>query len=88
MESVNAKVQTGIRLNPDLYHRLKMNAKRQNRSFNNYVERLLSSAAGLEYPNLGSLKVSEEIKSLGETLPHYTKEEISKDDRLAYLLSK
>ena len=32
--------------------------------------------------------ISEDILSLGKTLPHYTKEEMAGDERLIYLLSK
>lgn len=60
----------------------------EGRSFNNYVEWILSKAVSTNYPKLSELKVSEEILSLGETLPHYTAEEIEADERLAYLLSK
>ena len=88
MESVNTKVQTGLRLNPDLSNRLKIKAKQQKRSFNNYVETLLEEAV-VDYPTLGKgFKVSDEILSLGSTLPHYSEEEIAADERLAYLLSK
>jgi len=88
MESVNTKVQTGLRLDPDLYNRLKIKAKQQKRSFNNYVETLLGEAV-VDYPTLGKgFKVSDEILSLGSTLPHYSEEEIAADERLAYLLSK
>ena len=89
METVNAKVQTGLRLDPELYNRLKTKAKQQRRSFNSYVETLLEASAGIEYPSLGKdFSVSEEVLSLGDTLPHYTKEEMASDERLAYLLSK
>ncbi len=89
MESVNTKVQTGLRLDPDLYNRLKIKAKRQKRSFNSYVETILEAAAGADYPSLEKgFKVSDEILSLGNTLPHYSEEEIAADERLSYLLSK
>ena len=88
MESVNTKVQTGLRLDPDLYNRLKIKAKQQKRSFNNYVETLLEEAV-VDYSTLGKgFKESDEILSLGSTLPHYSEEEIAADERLAYLLSK
>jgi len=89
MDVVNTKVQTGLRLDPELYNRLKLIARRENSSFNSYVERILESAAKVEFPRLSAnFKVSEDILSLGDTLPHYTKEEIAADARLEYLLSK
>ena len=89
MEGMTAKVQTGLRLDPVLYNRLKVKAKQENRSFNSYVERILYCAAGVEYPALGKdFKVSDEILSLGDVLPKYSAEEIAADERLSYLLSK
>ena len=89
MESVNTKVQTGLRLDPELYNRLKIKAKQQKRSFNSYVETLLEASTGVDFPTLGKgFKVSDEIIAIGNTLPHYSEEEIAADDRLAYLLSK
>ena len=89
MESVSGKVQTGLRLDPELYNRLKIKAKQQKRSFNSYVETLLEASACVEYPTIGKgFKVSDEILSLGNTLPHYSVEEIAADERLSYLLSK
>lgn len=88
MRSAVSKIQTGIRLEPELCDRLKTQARMEGLSFNNYVEWILSKAVSTNYPKLSELKVSEEILSLGETLPHYTAEEIEADERLAYLLSK
>ena len=89
MRVIETKVQTGIRLNPELYNRLKIRAKKENKSFNRFVEGILESAAGLDYPKLEpSVTISEETLALGETLPHYTPDELSADERLAYLLSK
>ena len=88
MRRAVAKIQTGIRLEPELCDRLKARARMEGRSFNNYVERILSKAVSTEYPKLSDIKVSEEILSLGETLPHYSAEELEADERLSYLLSK
>lgn len=88
MERSVKRVQTGIRLDSDLFDRLKVKARMEGRSFNNYVERILSKSAFTSYPNLSDIKVSDEILSLGEVMPHYPAEEIAADDRLSYLLSK
>ena len=82
------RVQTGIRLDSDLRDRLKVKARVEGRSFNNYVERILSKAVYTSYPNLSEITVSDDILSLGEVLPRYSAEEIAVDDRLSYLLSK
>ena len=88
MERSVTRVQTGIRLDSDLLDRLKVKARMEGRSFNNYVERILSKAAFTSYPNLSDIKVSDDILSLGEVLPRYSADEIAADDRLSYLLSK
>ena len=88
MERSVTRVQTGIRLDSDLFDRLKVKARMEGRSFNNYVERILSKAAFTSYPNLSGIKVSDEILSLGEVMPRYSADEIAQDDRLSYLLSK
>lgn len=89
MKRINPKVQTGLRLDPVLYNKLKKNARLRGSSFNGYVEQLLRAAAGFGFPILGEdFRISEEILGLGNTLPHYTKEEIAGDERLSYLLSK
>ena len=89
MKNAATKIQTGLRLNPALYNRLKIAARRQSRSFNSYVEQVLSASVEVEYPRLGeNFHISEEILGLGNTMPQYTQEEILSDDRLSYLLSK
>lgn len=59
---------TAFRLNADLVARLKVLAKKDNRSLNNYVENLLMSVAYNE-PNVttkAALKEAEESKNLEE----------------------
>ncbi len=88
MGRIASRVQTGIRLDSDLCDRLKVKARMEGRSFNNYVERILAKAAYTDYPKLSGIKVSDEILSLGGVLPHYSAEEIAADERLSYLLAK
>lgn len=56
------KVQTAFRLNKDLIHRLKMKAKKENRSLNNYVETVLMDIAYNE-PNDETIEAIEEARS-------------------------
>ena len=56
------KVQTAFRLNKDLIHRLKMKAKRENRSLNNYVETVLMDIAYND-PNDETIAAIEEARS-------------------------
>lgn len=64
----NVKKPTAFRLNADLVARLKVLAKKDNRSLNNYVENVLMSVAYNE-PNdttKAALKEAEESKNLEE----------------------
>ena len=45
-------VQTGIRMDEELYARLKRIAKKQNRSLNNYVVTLLEEATAPVFPHV------------------------------------
>ena len=41
MQTVSTKIQTAFRFDKDLINRLKVKAKKENRSLNNYVETIL-----------------------------------------------
>ncbi len=56
------KRNQSFRLPVDLIERLKLLAKRQNRSLNNYVETLLLDAAYLE-PNAETIEAMKEAES-------------------------
>ena len=45
MQTATVKVQTAFRLDSELLRRLKVLAKRENRSLNNYVETVLMDVA-------------------------------------------
>ena len=57
-----SKVQTAFRLNADLIRRLKIKAKKENRSLNNYVETVLMDIA-YDEPNDETIKAIEEARS-------------------------
>lgn len=57
-----AKVQTAFRFNVDLIERLKIRAKRENRSLNNYVEKVLMDIVYNE-PNDETIAAINEAKS-------------------------
>ncbi len=57
------KVQTAFRLDKDLILRLKMKAKRENRSLNNYVETVLMDIAYKD-PNDETIAAIEEARSM------------------------
>lgn len=85
-----ATIQTGIRMSPELYNRLKRFAKRENRSLNNYVITLLEAATQPRIPSLkqSDYPVDDDILQLGKTLTQPSEEEMNADPRLAYILSK
>ena len=58
----NAKVQTAFRFNPDLIEKLKARAKRENRSLNNYVEKVLMDIV-YDEPNEETIAAMNEAKS-------------------------
>ena len=89
--SVNSnRRQTAFRLDKELLFRLNQKARRQGKSLNTFVEDVLRKEVKdeLEWPKIkGPIVISEEVKSW--RMPRqFTPEEISADDRLAYILSK
>ena len=89
MESTTL-IQTGIRMKASLYERLKRNAKRENRSLNNYVVHLLDTATAPVVPQLNrqDYPIDDDILRLGELLQEPTPEELENDPKLVYILSK
>ena len=83
-------IQTGIRMDISLYERLKRNAKRENRSLNNYVVTLLEAATAPKYPQLRreDYPIDEDLLALGHVLAEPSPEELENDPRLAYILGK
>ena len=66
METATAKVQTAFRFDKDLISRLKIKAKKENRSLNNYVETVLMDIVYNE-PNDETIEAIKEVRS-GKTL--------------------
>ena len=64
MQAVNVKVQTAFRLDSELLRRLKVLAKRENRSLNNYVETVLMDVA-YDEPNDETLEALNEVRGGG-----------------------
>ena len=83
------RVQTIVRLRPELLARVKRVARRENRSVNSFIEDALEKAAGLDFPKLPKdFKVSEEILALGGTIAEPTQEMLDNDAKFAYLWNK
>ncbi len=88
--ATSKRVQTAFRLDADLLDRLKRKALSDNVSLNSLVESSLKKVAPKEpvFPKIAIPdEVSPEIASLKLPRP-FTSEEISEDERLAYILGK
>jgi hypothetical protein len=86
------KIQTAFRLDANLVSRLKLKAKREKKSLNHLVEEHLEKIApdedGLVWPRIKfPIEPNPKWKDLTMDI-HITKEDLEKDDRLAYILSK
>ena len=62
MGATITKVQTAFRLDEELLNRLKVKAKKENRSLNNYVETKLMEVA-YDEPNEETIAAINEVKS-------------------------
>ena len=62
MQTVSTKVQTAFRFDQDLINRLKIKAKKENRSLNNYVETILMDVV-YDEPNDETIAAIEEVRS-------------------------
>ena len=65
---VATKKQTAFRLDGDLLERLRVKARRENRSLNNYVERILMSVAYDEPNEITIAAMKESMTGKGEEL--------------------
>lgn len=84
-----ARVQTVIRLRPEVMERVKYRAKSQNISVNAFVENALVEATKMPIPKLPKdFKIDPLVESLSGIIPAPSKEMLESDDRLAYILSK
>jgi hypothetical protein len=61
VEVLNSRKQTAFRLNEDLLNRLRIVAKKENRSLNNYVESVLMNIA-YRKPNKETLEAMKEAR--------------------------
>ena len=89
MQTNSRKIQTAFRLNEELVGRLKLLARRENKSLNRLVEEQLERLAPAE-PQWPKIKFPIERDKFFENwqLPPIPPEDIEADERLAYILSK
>ncbi len=62
MQTTTAKVQTAFRFDKELIRRLKIKAKKENRSLNNYVETVLMDVV-YDEPNEETVEAINEVRS-------------------------
>lgn len=62
MQTTSAKVQTAFRFDKELIRRLKLKAKKENRSLNNYVETILMDVV-YDEPNEETIAAINEVRS-------------------------
>lgn len=62
MQTTSAKVQTAFRFDKELISRLKVKAKKENRSLNNYVETVLMDIV-YDEPNEETIAAINEVRS-------------------------
>ena len=62
MQTTTTKVQTAFRFDKELIRRLKIKAKKENRSLNNYVETVLMDVV-YDEPNEETVAAIDEVKS-------------------------
>ena len=62
MQTIARKIQTAFRFDSELLRRLKIKAKQENRSLNNYVETVLMDIV-YDEPNEETVKAIKEAKS-------------------------
>ena len=78
MQTVSTKVQTAFRFDQELIKRLKIKAKKENRSLNNYVETILMDVV-YDEPNDDTIAAIEEVRSgkaLEKLAPNQFKESV------------
>jgi hypothetical protein len=84
------RIQTVLRLPPELMARVKRSARKEKCSFNSYVERILDQATGQEFPSLPpDFELSGEICALARfECKAPTARALETDPKLAYLWEK
>lgn len=86
------RIQTVLRLPPELMERVKRSARKEKSSFNSYVERVLDQATAetSAFPALPpDFGISDEIRGLGKfELVAPSAEDLEADPKLAYLWEK
>lgn len=83
------KVQTVLRISPELMRRVKYKARQVDVSVNAYIEDVLREAVMPKIPTIPEdFEIDPVIKSLSGIIPAPSQEEIDADPRLAYILGK
>lgn len=80
MNTTETKRATSLRLNKGLYSRIEKEAKKENRSINNFLETLIREALDYHEPNEETIQAIEEARREKPFLKRYDNtEELLKD---------
>ncbi len=83
------KIQTVIRIRPEVMERVKYQARGNKMSFNAFVESILDQATKVSIPKLSKeIELDPLVKSISGAIPAPTPEMLEQDERLAHLLCK
>lgn len=83
------KVQTVLRVTPELMARLKYKAAQVGLSVNAYIEGILQEAVMPQIPRLPqNFEISPLVHSLSGSIPAPTQEMLDADPKLAYIVGK
>lgn len=85
-----ARIQTVLRLQPEVMARAKRKARKMKCSFNSYIEQLLDKDTLVEFPRIPEdFPISEEVCALHcLRLDEPSPEQLAQDPKLAYLWEK
>ena len=83
------RIQTVIRLRPEIMARARRKAREEGRSFNSYVESLIDRHTALDFPVLPEdYSPSAAILNMAGCIVEPSKEALAADPKLAYLWEK
>ncbi|WP_257666142.1 hypothetical protein [Parapedobacter tibetensis] len=72
MNTISVKKSTSLRIDRDLYDYIERQARKENRSVNNYIETILSKATDFKLPNRETREAIAELERDKATLKRYS----------------
>lgn len=71
MNTIGIKKSTSLRIDRELYAYIEKQAKKENRSINNYIETLLSKATNFRNPNEETIQAIEDARKERKDLERF-----------------